>query len=424
MSGAGPRDLRLDLPILGVDEALQAVLGAVAPLPPEEITLEDSPGRVLAETIFSSMDSPPFDRTAMDGYALRAGDAASIPVELDVVETIAAGSDPREKIGPAQAAKIMTGAAIPAGADAVVMVERTEALAGGRKVRILEAPELGQHIRRRGEDLARGSLLLSEGSFIGAPEIALLASEGRARLRVGSRPSVTVISTGDELVPVGVTPTGSRIRETNSWSLLALLRRMGIEPVRPGIAKDDPAGLDAVIAGALSSDVLLLTGGVSMGDFDLVGAALGRAGCRPIFQRVAIQPGKPLFFGVVEGGAHRRVVVFGLPGNPVSSIVDFLVFARPAIRRMMGSLRPVEPALSVELLDPIRRRPGRRAYLPARIEVTGAGRLAARPLPSMGSADLVALSRANALVIVHETAGDVPAGAELPALLLDDSFRR
>jgi len=186
----------------------------------------------------------------------------------------------------------------------------------------------------------------------------------------------------------------------------------------------DPAGLDAVIAGALSSDVLLLTGGVSMGDFDLVGAALGRAGCRPIFQRVAIQPGKPLFFGVVEGGAHRRVVVFGLPGNPVSSIVDFLVFARPAIRRMMGSLRPVEPALSVELLDPIRRRPGRRAYLPARIEVTGAGRLAARPLPSMGSADLVALSRANALVIVHETAGDVPAGAELPALLLDDSFRR
>ncbi|MBI3449519.1 MAG: molybdopterin molybdotransferase MoeA [Acidobacteria bacterium] len=423
MSTASPRDRRLDLRMLGVDEALQAVLAAVAPLPSEEIALEDSPGRCLADAMVSSLDAPPFDRTAMDGYALRAADAAAPPAELEVVETIAAGRDPRATIGPGQAAKIMTGAAIPRGADAIVMVERTEPLDGGRRVRILDRAEPGQHIRRRGEDLAGGSLLLPAGAFVGAPEIALLASEGRSRLRVGSLPSVTVISTGDELVPVGETPTGSCIRETNSWSLLALLRRMGIDPVRPGIAKDDPAALDALIARALGSDVLLLTGGVSMGDFDLVGAALGRAGCRPIFERVAIQPGKPLFFGLVEGRA-RRVVVFGLPGNPISSIVDFLVFARPALRLMMGALQPVDPAVSVELLDPIRRRPGRRAYLPARVAVTGAGRLAARPLPSMGSADLVALSRANALVIVHETAGDVAAGAELPALLLDDPFRR
>jgi molybdopterin molybdotransferase len=331
----------------------------------------------------------------------------------------------------------MTGASIPEGADAVVMVERTEPLDGGARVRILESPGKGQHIRRRGEDLGRGSLLLNPGAFLGAAEIALLAGEGRSRVRVGGMPTVSIISTGDELVEIGVAPSGSRIRETNSWSLLALLRRMGIEPRRLGIAKDDPGILRGLVQEGLRSDVLVLSGGVSMGEYDLVGASLKGAGCLPLFERVAIQPGKPLFFGVIgrssgtgpagpsaSAGDQRLKVVFGLPGNPVSSIVDFLVFARPALRVLMGAGSPVEPMPAAEVIEPIHRRHGRRAYLPVRVEVAAEGALVARPLPSMGSADLVALSRANALLVVPETEGDVPRGARLPVLLLDDAFLR
>jgi len=212
---------------------------------------------------------------------------------------------------------------------------------------------------------------------------------------------------------------------------------MGIEPRRLGIASDDPAVLDSRIHEGLLSDVLILSGGVSMGEYDLVGAALKRAGCMPLFERVAIQPGKPLFFGVVDrksgpglegtprsSGPERFKIVFGLPGNPVSSIVDFLVFARPALRVMMGAGRQVEPMPAAEITEQIRRRRGRRGYLPARVEISESGHILARPLPSMGSADLVGLSRANALLVASESEGDLAKGARLPVFLLDDPFLR
>jgi molybdopterin molybdotransferase len=256
-------------------------------------------------------------------------------------------------------------------------------------------------------------------------------------VRVGALPAVSILSTGDELVGIETVPSGSRIRETNSWSLLSLLRRMGIEPRRLGIARDDPAILATMIREGLRSDVLILSGGVSMGEYDLVGGALREAGCLPLFERVAIQPGKPLFFGVIDrisgpglqgtprsSGPERFKVVFGLPGNPVSSIVDFLVFARPALRVMMGAGSPVEPMPSAEITEPIRRRPGRRGYIPARVEISDSGHLLARPLPSMGSADLVALSRANALLVASESDGPLAKGARLPVLFLDDAFLR
>jgi len=417
---------KADIPVIGVDEALEVVLGAVSPLPPATVPLEDSAGRFLAEEIRASVDMPPFDRSAMDGYALRSADAGKAPVDLEVIEEIAAGHDATRPVGAGQASRIMTGAAIPQGADAVVMVEATQELESGRRVRLLEPAAPGQHVRRRGEDLRKGAALLQKGAWLAAPEIALLAAEGRGRVLTGGLPGVAILSTGDELVGVEAPITGSLIRETNSWSLLVLLRRMGIEPRRLGIVKDERKALREKVAEGLGADVLILTGGVSMGEYDLVGEVLRDAGCMPLFERVAIQPGKPLFFGVLAGesGPGRLKAVFGLPGNPVSSIVDFLVFARPALRAMMGAGTPVEPMPSAEISEPIRRRPGRRGYIPARVEISESGSLLARPLPSMGSADLVALSRANALVVVPESAGALERGARLPVFLMDDPFGR
>lgn len=407
-------DDRRNLPVVGVDEALGTVLEAARPLPPEEVDLDRALGRCLAVRIVASADMPPFDRTAMDGFAVRAADVAGAPVELEIVEEIPAGKDPSRSVGAGQASAIMTGAPIPPGADAVVMVEKTERPAPDR-VRVLRSVEPGRHIRRAGEDLRRGAVLLEPGVRIGAAATALLAAEGRSRVAVHGRPSVAVLSTGDELVPISETPSGSRIRETNSWSLRALLRPMGIEPRLLGIAGDDEAEIGAKIAEGLRSDVLFVSGGVSMGERDFVGACLARAGCRALFQRVAIQPGKPLFFGLAGEGER---LVFGLPGNPVSSIVDFLVFARPALRRMMGDPSPVDPCPAAILLEPVRRRPGRRGYLPAHAFLDAPGRLAARPLPSMGSADLVTLRRANSLLIAPEDRAELPAGEPVRLLML------
>ena len=269
---------RRDLPILGVDEALQRVLESVPVLGPEEIPLEACRGRTLAEEIRSTADMPPFDRTAMDGFALRARDVASPPAVLEVIEEIPAGRDPARSVGSGQASRIMTGAMIPPGADAIVMVEDTESVDDGRRVRILRAPKPGAHIRRAGEDLAAGALLMSPGTPLGAAGIGLLAAEGRATARVAGRPSVALLSTGDELVTLDAAPRGSQIRETNSWSLRALLGSMGIAPALLGIARDERSDIAGKLGLGLGSDVLLVSGGVSMGEYDLVGAGLREAG--------------------------------------------------------------------------------------------------------------------------------------------------
>jgi molybdopterin molybdotransferase len=407
--------------MISVDEALEKVLREIDPLPAEEVSLRQAHGRCLAQEIRAAADMPPFDRSAMDGYAIRREDVAGAPAELRVVEEIPAGHDPVRSVGRGEAARIMTGAALPSGADMVVMVERTERLDGGCRVRILDAGERGQHIRRAGEDLRAGSALLEPGRFLGAPEIALLAAEGRAKVRVGSVPGVAILPTGDELVPVDRTPRGSQIRETNSWLLATLLRRIGIEPRLLGIVPDEPEALGRSIREGLKSEILLVTGGVSMGEYDLVGDALKAAGCRAVFEKVAIQPGKPLFFGIVD---DPRAVVFGLPGNPASSVVDFLVFVRPALRRMMGAPEPVEPLPAARLASSFRRAPGRRGYLPARVEAGPDGALLVRPVPSMGSADLVALGRANAFLVTPETESAFEEGVNLRVMLLDDPFWR
>ncbi|HEY3175889.1 MAG TPA: gephyrin-like molybdotransferase Glp [Candidatus Polarisedimenticolia bacterium] len=404
--------------MISVDEALEKVLEAAAArgaLPTERVGLREAAGRILRETVTADRDFPPFTRSAMDGYALRAADTAAAPVTLAVIEEIPAGVAPRLGVGPGQASRIMTGAPIPEGADAVQMVERTETLEGAR-VRVLAAVAPGEHVRRAGEDLKRGSLLLADGALLGAVQIGLMASAGLARVAVSVRPRVAIIPTGDELVGVEEEPGASQIRESNGHTLEVLVRRAGGEPRLHDVAPDDLDELKRRIGGALGEcDVLLLSGGVSMGDYDLVGRALAELGCDPAFDRVAIQPGKPLTFG--RAGARGEILVFGLPGNPVSTVVDFLVFARPALRRVMESAAWIDATVEARLLDPIRRRPGRRAYLPATLLQEG-GEPALRLIPSKGSADMVAMSRADALAVIPETAEELRPGVRVRALPL------
>jgi molybdopterin molybdotransferase len=406
---------RMALPMLSVDEALETILSATTPLPVEAVKLKDVSGRYLAGEVRASRDMPPFDRTAMDGFALRAIDTQGAPVDLEIIEDIAAGHDPLKPVAPGQASRIMTGAAIPAGADAVVMVEKTRTSSDKGRVTIQAAADPGQHIRRAGEDIREGELLFGPGTFLSAAAVALLAAEGKSRVQVGGRPAISVLSTGDELVEIAQTPGSSQIRDTNSWTLLSMLHGMGLEGKRLGIAPDSEPELAALIADGMSSDILLITGGVSMGEHDLVGAQLHLAGCSPAFQRVAIQPGKPLYFGANK---TEKTLVFGLPGNPVSTLVDFLVFVKPAILKMMGASQPLETHFQAKLTSPIRRRPGRRGYLPGRVGSNSSGELEARLISSKGSADIVALSKANALLIAPEDEGELAEGSVVSYLPL------
>ncbi len=402
--------------MISVDEALERVLAAAEArgvLPPEKVALGSAVGRILRETVRAGCDMPPFTRSAMDGYALRSADVKKAPCTLEVIEQIPAGHQPLLAVGPGQASKIMTGGVVPEGADAVQMIEETEG-SSRNTVRILSPVEAGRHVRKAGEEIRKGEVLLEEGSILEASRIALLASEGRAEVTVFRRPRVAIIPTGDELVSVDRKPGPAQIRESNGHCLSALVQRDGGLPEIVDIARDNRDDLGAKISGALSrADLLLLSGGVSVGDFDFVGSTLVDLGCRTIFEKVAIQPGKPLFFAVGRDGG--KPLVFGLPGNPVSTFVDFLVFARPALRRIGGSRSWGDVTLTARLEKPLQRRAGRRGYLPA-VLTEQDGRLTVGLVPSRGSADMVAVSRANALAIIPEEADRLEAGASVQVL--------
>ncbi|MFQ5701696.1 MAG: gephyrin-like molybdotransferase Glp [Acidobacteriota bacterium] len=404
--------------MIGVDEALERVLGAAAapePLPAEQIRLEDAAGRILRETAYADRDVPPFTRSAMDGYAVRSEDVDRVPVTLDVIEHVAAGRRPRRRVGRGQASKIMTGAPIPEGADAVQMVETTRPV-GEQRVVIEERVLAGKHVREAGEETKKGAVLVERGTRLGAAEIALLAGAGYAKVLVAKRPRTVIFPTGDELVPVEARPSGARIRESNGHALEVLVCLAGGVADRHPIVADRADDLEKAIGAALGrADVILLSGGVSMGDYDLVGHALRALGCEPLFERVAIKPGKPLWFG--KGPPPGGTLIFGLPGNPVSTVVDFLVFARPALRRLMGAAAVHDPLVTARLAEAVNHRPGRRTYLPASLDL-GGGEAVARPIRSMGSADMVALSRANALAIIPEDQERLEAGVRVKALPL------
>ncbi len=403
--------------MLAVEDALDIVLSHARALPSEQVTLADALGRVLAEDVTSDLDLPPFDRAMMDGYALRSRDVAA-PVTLEVIGRIAAGQVFDRRVGRGQAVRIMTGAPVPQGADAVQQVEKTRMLDDRVRVAILEEVVPGQNVAPRASEVRLGETVRSRGETIDPAAIAVLASFGRDKVAVGRRPTVSILVTGDELVDVAEMPSGGQIRNSNGPALLAQARSAGAHTTSLGVAPDQADLIADALEPGFRSDVLVVSGGVSAGDFDLVKGVLGRFDVEVLFTQVAIKPGAPLVFG-----RRGETLVFGLPGNPVSAQVTFDVFVRAALRRLQGARVVERPRVPVTLLEPARNKSRRAAHLPARVSLQS-GRLVATPLRSMGSADVVAHARANALVILPADRVEARAGETAPALLLGNFLER
>jgi molybdopterin molybdotransferase len=401
-----------------VDQHVQEVLRTVAPLPPLTLPLADAHGCVLAEDVTAAAPLPGFDNSAMDGYAVRLTDVASAsetsPVTLPVVGDIAAGNRGGISVQTGFCARIMTGALLPPGADAVVPVEWTDG--GVSTVSIRRAPELGQHIRRAGEEAPVGATLLPAGTYLGAAQIALIAASNRASVSCRPRPRVVVVSTGSELVETGESLAPGQIPDSNSHMLTAACRESGALAYRVGMVPDDPAVLLETLEDHLiRADLLLTTGGVSVGAYDVVKEVLSRLGT-VAFEKVAMQPGMPQGFGTL--GADQ-VPIFTLPGNPVSALVSFEVFVRPALRRMLGAPAVLRPQVTVETAEPFRSPPGKRSFLRVQVVREPDGRVLARAAGGQGSHMLTAIAHANALLVVPEDMTEVPVGARLSALLLE-----
>lgn len=403
--------------MISVEEALRRILARTPRLPAETVGLAEARGRVLLEDVFADRDLPPFHRSAVDGYAVRAA-CLSGGGRLRIVDQIPAGTMPKVRLGPGEAAAIMTGAPLPAGADAAIMVEDTvregDFVAWPAPGRTPSPVEPGSRVTARGAEVRRGAKLLESGVRISPAGVGLLATVGKVRVEVARRPRIAVFSTGDELRhPRTVRPRPAEIRDANSHMIAARCRALGLAVRRLGYAADDPDDLAATTASGLAADVLFITGGVSMGRYDYVEPVLERAGVRLLVTAVAIRPGKPFVFGIT--GDARPVLVFGLPGNPVSALTTFEVFARPALDAMQGLADPRPPRPLVRLLAPVSKRGPRRAFLPARVGVSDNGILTAQPIRSQGSGDIAAVALANALLIVPEEAEAVPAGASVEA---------
>lgn len=399
--------------------ATERILSAVGRLHPRAIPLDDALGCVTSVPLSATEMVPPFANTAMDGFALRAADtvgAAGAPARLAVVATLPAGADPQGLyIGPGQAIRIMTGAPIPDGADAVVMVERTSSPDGGATVEVGVEVERGSHIRAAGDDLVPGQEVFPAFTVLTPAHLGVLASLGMRKVPVFPRARVAVLSTGDELVdgPGDLRP--GQIRDSNRHALMALVRDAGCEPVDLGVVDDDPVRLRRVLDDALGvADAVITSGGVSMGDFDEVKSVLADlGGGADVWMQVAVKPAKPLAFVMVGDKP-----IFGLPGNPASSMVSFELFARPALRRMMGHPEPKRSRVLAVADEGLPRRPDGKLHL-VRVVATfaGDGRCHVRSSGPQGSNLLHSMALANGLAFVPDGDG-IAAGGDVPVLLL------
>jgi molybdopterin molybdotransferase len=413
--------------MLTVDEALERVLEGFSELSAETIPVGEAFGRVLAEDIRATLDLPPFPNSSMDGYAVRAEDIMSAqqdaPVRLDVIADIPAGSAPQMTIGAGQAARIMTGAPMPAGADTVVPVEDTDDAPQPGQDRIAAPPpaqiaiytvgKTGDYVRPVGEDVRAGQVVLRRGRVLRAADLGVIAGLGVPRIQVVRLPIVAILSTGDELLSVEEPLRPGKIRDSNGYTIAALVQGLGARPVRLGIAHDTLADVQSHLQRALDSgaDLILSTAGVSVGNFDVVKSVIESLGALD-FWKVKMRPGKPLAFGHVSG-----VPFLGLPGNPVSAMVSFDVFARPAILTMMG--RTAQTATTeAELAEPMRS-DGRQTYVRVSLERSN-GKLIAHSTGNQSSGVLTSLVRADGLMIVPEGMKDVPAGSRLPVRLFTE----
>jgi len=396
--------------MIEVAEAQAVILRRARPLPPH--AGPPVPGRVLAEDVVSDLDMPPFDKAMMDGYAVRSADFAGGPSKLQVVEEITAGRTPEKPVGPGQAARIMTGAPLPAGADAVVMIERCEA-AGEDAVRIPAPVTAGQNVQPRAREFRRGETVLAAGSLLRPQEIGLLAIVGRPSMLSHAVPRVAVLATGAELVEPDHEPGPGQIRNSNAPMLIAQAASAGAHPHYLGIARDNVSHLWQLIGDGLTHDVLLLTGGVSAGKLDLVPEVLRDLGVTAHFHKVRMKPGKPVLFGT-----RGEALVFGLPGNPVSAFVCFELFVRPALRRLSGHAAGPPEFVSLPLGEDFRYTTDRPTYHPARIERCAVGECV-RPVAWHGAPDVRALTLANALMLVPAGEHVHRAGDAVPALRLN-----
>jgi molybdenum cofactor synthesis domain-containing protein len=419
--------------LLSLEDALRRMLAGVVPLPATECPVSGVHGSVLARDITARYTLPPWDDSAMDGYAVRsadvAGASAARPVRLRVIGEVAAGHGATDQVVPGTSVRVLTGAMLPPGADAVVRVEDTDAAAGVAvlpdSVGIRVAVSPGTSVRAAGSDVRAGDLVLAAGSVMAPHRIGVLVAAGHGAAQVHPRPRVAILSTGDELVPAGEPISGAQIPDSSSAALAAQVTDAGGEAISLGIARDDRQDIiERLRRGVEGADIVVASGGVSVGAHDEVRLAFEDIG-RIDLWRVAVQPGKPLAFGRCVASDGRPVLLFGLPGNPVSSFVTFELFVRPVIRRMAGHTDPGgRTIVRARLADQARTDPGRRAFLRVRLGADGQGRPVATLAGGQGSHMLSGLAAADGLAIVPEGVGNVDAGAEVDVIRLDPGSSR
>ena len=404
--------------MITVEKALTRILDSIIPLGMEKATLLDALNRVIGEDICASRDIPPRDNSAMDGYAVKAketkGASAENPVILTVIENIQAGYLPRKTLATGEASKIMTGAFVPEGADAVVRLEDTKQ--DGNKVDIFEEAGKGLNIRYEGEDVRAGELVIPSGDVVRPAEMGMLASVGRASILIYQRPTVAVLATGDELVDIDGDVSGYKIISSNSYSLAGQVMACGAELLQMGIAKDTKEDLLAKFKAALRADIIVSSAGISVGDFDFVNDVMEEMGATIEFREVAQRPGKPLTFGSLEGKP-----LFGLPGNPVSSMIAFEQYVRPVILKMMGHKKLFRRTIQAELTEDIRKKRGFRYFIRARIQCEGETMTAATT-GEQGSGILKSMVMANGIIIIPEDVSLAEKGSRVTVQLIDDSF--
>jgi molybdopterin molybdotransferase len=405
---------------LAAAEAARRILEEVRRQPALRMPLDDALDAVLAEDVVSPLDIPPWANSAMDGYATRGADARGAteerPVRLRVVEQLPAGRFPTRTIGPGECARIFTGAPLPQGTDTVIRQEDTDQ--GTEVVTILRDRDVGANVRRAGEDIRKGRTVLTRGTGLGPAQLGVLASLGVAHPLVFRQPRVAILGSGDEIVDVDQPEeilSGRKIASSNTHTLLALVRRTGAEPVNLGIARDSPDSLREHLTRALDADLLVTTAGISVGEHDYLRAVLDELGAEQRFWRIRMRPGAPVGFGLMRG-----IPWIGLPGNPVSTMVTFELFVRPAIRTMAGHPLPFRRTVPVRLAEPIQLKPRLQHFLRA-VVTDGSHGPEARLTGPQGSGILSSMILANALLILPEGQLETPAGATVRALLLDET---
>jgi molybdopterin molybdotransferase len=399
--------------LLPIKDAIAIIIANCSSVETEKIPLTQSLGRILAEDIIADSDLPPFDRSQMDGYAVRAADTQSAPVRLRIVGESAAGRGWHNQLDRGQALRIMTGAPVPAGADAVQQVEKTREVEND--VEVLEAVTMGRSIVKQGSETRKGETVLQRGEQISAAAVAVLASFGYAEVLASRQPRVAILATGSELVSVDQEPGEDQIRDSNNYSISAYSQLAGAVVTRRALSNDNPDVLSsAIIAAAEEADVIITSGGVSVGAYDFTKAVLRKMAGQIFFERVALRPGKPTVFAKLSNGS----LMFGLPGNPVSVSVTFNLFVRTALLAMQGARELLLKANTAKLDHDVKGSSDRESYLPATLYTDEEGVLIAKPLKWGGSSDFVGFARATALIVIPEGVGSVPAGSKLKVLRL------